>query len=346
MAKLKRTAQFYYTYQTKNIITGKTYIGVHSTDNINDGYIGCGVRSLAYAKSSVRNGVKSHFIRAVCKYGYDNFKSEILSFFDTLEEAYEEEKFLVDRKWVDDNSNYNLSLGGYGGGTPSGLSEKEIEYAYKLYMNGEFLKDIANKLGTKKHVVYRALSNFDKKGRKNKIRFDKNLKFIKDFYEKEIIARHYNGDSKEFLNKQYPFDLNSSGILKDKRQKPKYVSLVKNNLVFFSTKKDFFLKTGLEINLGSVKNACLKKWNHIGLSFMFYDDYIKDSVFIEIDDSTKRGVHFGKIVYINNKKKIIDKPVREFCDENGIAVTSLNMVLLGKRKELKNISLEKIKEDS
>ena len=52
----------------------------------------------------------------MCKYGYFNFKKEILCYFDSLEEAYEEEAFLITEKEVKDDNFYNLRAGGIGGG--------------------------------------------------------------------------------------------------------------------------------------------------------------------------------------------------------------------------------------
>jgi hypothetical protein len=85
-----------YTYQTKNLINGKTYIGVHSTNNINDGYIGSGTT----LKSSIR------------KHGKKNFRKVILCFFDSAADAYEEEKYLVNESWVKRDDNYNMCVGG------------------------------------------------------------------------------------------------------------------------------------------------------------------------------------------------------------------------------------------
>lgn len=88
--------KFNYLYKTTNLINGKFYIGVHSTDRINDKYIGSG----------------KLLKRAIEKYGRENFKREILYWFDNLEDMYEMEKQIVNEEFVKDKNNYNLSIGG------------------------------------------------------------------------------------------------------------------------------------------------------------------------------------------------------------------------------------------
>lgn len=110
--KKPEAKKYIFVYQTKNLINGKTYIGVHSTNKLNDGYIGCGIKSDASAKSQIKAGRKYPFILAVSKYGYNNFKREILSFYESEEDAYEEEYFLLNEKTVRCNETYNASIGG------------------------------------------------------------------------------------------------------------------------------------------------------------------------------------------------------------------------------------------
>lgn len=51
------TIIYHIVYETTNLINGKIYRGVHSTNNINDGYLGSGIK----------------FGRALKKYGKSNF---------------------------------------------------------------------------------------------------------------------------------------------------------------------------------------------------------------------------------------------------------------------------------
>jgi group I intron endonuclease len=71
--------KFNFVYITTNSINGKQYVGDHSTDDLNDTYLGSG-----------------NIIRALNKYDRQNFKKEILEFFETKKEAFDaQEKYIV-----------------------------------------------------------------------------------------------------------------------------------------------------------------------------------------------------------------------------------------------------------
>jgi hypothetical protein len=91
--------KYNFVYKTTNLINGKFYIGVHSTDNLEDGYLGSGF----------------HLQRAIQKYSEKNFKREILEFFSNKELAFEKEAEIVTEEFVSKKSNYNLTTGGKGG---------------------------------------------------------------------------------------------------------------------------------------------------------------------------------------------------------------------------------------
>ena len=106
----------HFIYKTTNTITRKYYIGIHSTKNLNDGYLGSGI----YLKRSIK------------KYGIENFEREILCFFDTLKEAANVEKLIVDDNFIKSDLTYNIGLGGRGGDMIKSLSkEKQKEIRRK-----------------------------------------------------------------------------------------------------------------------------------------------------------------------------------------------------------------------
>ena len=90
---------YYFVYKTTNLINGHYYIGVHQTNNLNDGYLGSGKRLHS----------------AIKKYGIENFKREILRFFDNPEDMFDLERFLVTPKEVKSKECYNINVGGHGG---------------------------------------------------------------------------------------------------------------------------------------------------------------------------------------------------------------------------------------
>jgi hypothetical protein len=91
--------KYNFVYKTINLINDKSYIGVHSTDNLNDGYIGSGVK--------LKLAIKKH--------GKKNFKMIPIKFFNSIEDAYNYESILVTEEWVKSKNNYNVTIGGNGG---------------------------------------------------------------------------------------------------------------------------------------------------------------------------------------------------------------------------------------
>ena len=89
---------YHYFYKITNLINSKYYYGVHSTSNLDDGYMGSGT-----------------LIRKVIdKYGTDNLQKEILKFFNTSEEMFNYEKEFINEEVINDPKCYNLVGGGCG----------------------------------------------------------------------------------------------------------------------------------------------------------------------------------------------------------------------------------------
>ncbi len=125
--------RFNYVYVITNLINNKQYIGDHSTNNLDDGYLGSGT----YLKNSIS------------KHGKEHFKREILEQFETREEAFnKQEKYINEYNTLSPNG-YNISpKGGYGINC-SYLSEETIEKIRLTQTGKKYSKEINNSKGRK-----------------------------------------------------------------------------------------------------------------------------------------------------------------------------------------------------
>ena len=90
---------FNYIYKTTCNVTGRYYIGMHSTDKLDDGYMGSGKRlwfSINY-------------------HGKHNHTKEILEYCNSRVELKEREKDIVNEELLNENLCMNLKTGGDGG---------------------------------------------------------------------------------------------------------------------------------------------------------------------------------------------------------------------------------------
>lgn len=122
---MTKNKTYNYIYKTRNVINGKEYIGVHSTDKLFDGYIGNGIKS---QKDAIRHNkaYNSPFVSAVVKYGYDFFIKEILYFFETYEQALLKEEELVNIDYIKRAENYNVKVGGISGAKINSMKDYEL----------------------------------------------------------------------------------------------------------------------------------------------------------------------------------------------------------------------------
>ena len=104
----------YYTiYQITNNLNNKIYVGCHRTQDLNDDYMGSGVR----------------IIRAIAKHGIENFTKEYTHVFESPEEMYEAEARIVNKEFLQREDVYNLTEGGHGGWHFSEEIKKKISIA-------------------------------------------------------------------------------------------------------------------------------------------------------------------------------------------------------------------------
>jgi len=97
MARKER--KYYFIYKTTNVLTNRYYIGMHSTDNLDDGYLGSGKR-LRYS---------------INKYGAENHKREIIEFLPDRRTMIEKEVEIVNLNEIAKVECMNLMVGGQGG---------------------------------------------------------------------------------------------------------------------------------------------------------------------------------------------------------------------------------------
>jgi group I intron endonuclease len=128
----------HFVYLTTNLINGKKYIGDHSTNNLNDGYLGSGL--------ILREAFR--------KYGKQNFSRKILEFFDTREQAHcQEEKYIKIYDTISPNG-YNLSPTGgtKHGGFLSEETKKKISKNSARYNKGKKLSKSHRQKISKNHT--------------------------------------------------------------------------------------------------------------------------------------------------------------------------------------------------
>lgn len=94
----RKEHKYHFIYKTTNTKNDKYYIGMHSTSNLDDGYIGSGKR--------LRNSIRFH--------GKECHKMEILEYFNSRVDLAKKESELVNAELLKDPMCMNLVIGGFG----------------------------------------------------------------------------------------------------------------------------------------------------------------------------------------------------------------------------------------
>ena len=201
-------------YYTTNLKTGKQYVGDHSTNNLDDGYLGSG----KYLKASIN------------KEGKENFKREILELFETKQEA-----FNAQEKWINEYNTlilngYNISSkGGYG--VPSSFLNEETKRKISINSPKYWLgKKLSKEAKIKNRDAH--LGKITKKETKEKI--SKSLigiKRSKESIRKSALKRQ------KITNKI----IDDIILLKDKGYSAKYTSSIYVNI---SIRSIFSIRSG------------------------------------------------------------------------------------------------------
>lgn len=170
--------KYHYFYRIENLIDGKFYYGIHSTNNIDDKYMGSGKR------------LKD----AMNLFGKENFIKEILKYFDSREKASEYEALMVTEELVHDKECYNVKCGGDYGLTSGSVLVKDKDGNFMRVP----LEDERYKRGELVNFMVGVVPVFDKKEEKYKLIDKKEFNDNRNRYitksDGKITVKNENGE--------------------------------------------------------------------------------------------------------------------------------------------------------
>jgi len=170
--------KFNYVYKTTNLVTGKSYVGSHCTDNIDDNYIGSG----------------RLFLKSVRKHGKKNFEREILEICIDASAARMKENYYIGEFETLDPSGYNLCPDGGIGFKGASHSEATKEKMSK-WQKGKTYEEL---YGPEKAAKMKKKQRLAKLGKSTSRKGKGHKKQLIEIYGKEEGNRRYN----EMINKQ------------------------------------------------------------------------------------------------------------------------------------------------
>lgn len=189
--------KYNYVYLTTNLINEKQYVGDHSTSKLDDGYLGSG--------DIILNSIK--------KNGKENFKNEILEFFDTKEEAFKaQEKYILLFKTHVSENGYNISwtggISGFGGGH-SDRTKKKMSLNNKGMKGKKHSKKTKDKMSNSQKKLNKKLTEEtkgkirDKIAGKNHPGYGKQLSAeTKEKIKRSNIERYKDEELKKEISKK------------------------------------------------------------------------------------------------------------------------------------------------
>lgn len=188
---------FHIVYRTTCIVNNKIYIGKHSTNILDDGYLGSGDLILA----------------AIKKYGKENFIREILFIFQTEKDALDKEEELVTENFVSRDDNYNIALGG---GNPtrgrklSDETRRKMSNSKKGVSRSEELKKIMSEVnkGYRNPMFGKLVSEETRKklskassGRRHTEETKMKIRLAKSGENHHFFGKKYTNEEKEKISK-------------------------------------------------------------------------------------------------------------------------------------------------
>lgn len=127
--------RYHFIYKITCVVTGRFYIGMHSTDNVSDGYYGSG----------------KELRKSIARYGLVNHHKNIVQHCETRADLKMLERHIVDEKLLTDPMCMNRTIGGEGGPTRRGMhhTEKSKKRTSIALMGHKVSDETKSKIGAK-----------------------------------------------------------------------------------------------------------------------------------------------------------------------------------------------------
>ena len=135
--------KYHLLYRVKNEHTLKEYIGIHSTDNIEDGYMGSG--------TLLKKDIK--------QFGVEAFSREIIDVFENRKDLLVAESILVNDEYLRTANTYNMV---YGGGGIKTTKEKRQLFSKSIYSKKANELTIKTEKFSKYNTEYQYIFDFSK----------------------------------------------------------------------------------------------------------------------------------------------------------------------------------------
>ena len=253
---------YYIIYRIINIINGKEYTGKHVTNNINDRYMGSG----------------ELIILAIKKYGFKNFKKEILFVFDNDIDMNNKESEIVTEDYCNRSDTYNICIGGFGGYSFAGkLGRKQADITLQKQYGDNWRSKLSHQTKEKSRKTFKERLKNDPKlleEIRNGLKKGREKALLPEFKEKRRKTfkkiNHQQGEK----NSQYGTCWITNGIDNKKISKKdldkKFLYAIKFKLI---NQIDLLIKAGANVNIKNSEGETPLKY---ALSISFHRDDIID----------------------------------------------------------------------
>jgi len=179
----RKEKKYHFIYKTTCLVTGRYYIGMHSTSNLDDGYMGSGKR--------IR--------RSLNKYGEENHQKEILEFCNSRKELKSREEEIVNLNEIAKKDCMNLIVGGEGGFS----SEQQKLNAEKSNAKQKILREDPEWVKNKSNKLSKSLKKVYDEGRRERKEFYNWSGLTHSAESKKIMSESSKGKGIGSENSQY-----------------------------------------------------------------------------------------------------------------------------------------------